>query len=160
MFWVPKSGLDNLSRVAAAHAAQSKRHGKLTWAVICSWSKSQQVKSCWVSAQGCWSVLAKFHRRVVDAQQHSILLLKSNKFSVSKCCIIFLFIIKQEREQIYMWLIRLPEWSTNFLRQMKQTEMLMLHKSCTWCSIPFSSGQCMCHIEQQMGLLSLKSQLQ
>lgn len=59
-----------------------------------------------------------------------------------------------------MWLFRLPEWSTDFPWQMKLIEMLMPHKNCTWYNIPFSSGHCLYHIEQQMGLLSLKSQLQ
>lgn len=104
-----------------------------------------------------------FHRRVVDVQQHSIHLLKSNNFSVSKCYIFFFFYSpssKRDRFQIYPWLIRLPEWSTDFPWQMKWTEMLMLHNNCTWYSLPFSSGHCLDHIEQQMGLCLSKFLLQ
>ena len=59
-----------------------------------------------------------------------------------------------------MWLSRLPECCTYFPWQMKWREMLMLHKNCAWHSIHFSSGHCLYHTQQQMDLLSLKSQLQ
>lgn len=70
----------------------------LLW-LVCNWYQSQQVKSRWVflhnTAVMSWH---NFHSKMVEAQQHSVLLLKTKIFSVSKCCIILLFTIKQERQ--------------------------------------------------------------
>lgn len=83
----------------------SKRHGKLTSAVICcDYSAADPKASKWKAAEHLHNTAEvswqNSHRGVVDTQQHSILLLKSNNFSVSKCCIIFLFNIKQERCEV------------------------------------------------------------
>lgn len=69
----------------------------LLW-LVCKWYQSQQVKSHRASLHD--TAVLSWHnsqRKIADTQQHSVLLLKSKNFSVSKCCII-LFTVKQERQ--------------------------------------------------------------